>query len=147
MSMAGSFLSAFVLCVERHRNRPTPAPTLIVRGPDEFLRRGLWIGEKPFTGGRGDDDPGDHDRVDEVVGRTAEPTGIVCVGDHLCTRISAAVEVDPPQRGRAREGGDEGADLRAGNAVQVGQGAADDDNRLAKRDQDERLAALGEVAT
>ena len=104
------------------------------------MRQHLLIG-----GGR-HDNPGHHHRMDEVVRGVGQPPGVRRLGDHPCAVLRAAVEVDPPQGDTAGEGRDEGRDRRGGDFLPHRQGLADDDDRLAEGDDDERLAALGEVA-
>ena len=94
---------------------------------------------------RGDDDPGHHHRVDEVVGGPAQPAGVV---EALMTSVLASAERSKYSHHSATEPAN--ATMNAaievrGGVLHPGQGGADDDDRLAQRDQDERLAALGEV--
>ena len=84
--------------------------------------------------------------MDEVVRGTAQPAGVIRAGDHLRRGPGALVEVEPPQPDRAGERDDERRYAGRGDRLHVGQGRPDDDDRLTQRDQDERLAALGEVA-
>ena len=69
-------------------------------------------------------------------------------GDHLGGVARAAVEVQPPQAHDADHRGPKRADLRPGHRrlEQPGQGRADDDDRLAQGDEDERLAPFGQMA-
>ena len=75
----------------------------------------------------------------------AQPARIRGAGDRFGRGFGALVEVQPPQRHRGAERDDEGSDRCRGNRALSGQRRADDDDRLAQRDQDERLAAFGEV--
>ena len=97
----------------------------------------------------GDDDPAHHDRVDEVIGRPADPAGIRRPGDDIGGVVCRTVEVHPPEPYAADDSDQEGGDLGPGQALRClepgGEARADHDDRLADRDQDEALAALGEV--
>jgi hypothetical protein len=81
-----------------------------------------------------------------VVRGTAQTAWVIGSGDLLGCRLGALVEVQPPQGDRGDERDDEPSHPGRGGRIHRGQRGADNDDRLAQCDQDERLTPLGEVA-
>ncbi len=73
------------------------------------------------------------------------PARIVGAGDAVAGALGADVEIDPPHRDAADEGGQEREQGRQAPA-QPGEGGAGDQDRLAQGDDHEQAAALGHVA-
>ena len=104
------------------------------------------VGQRHLVGGRGDDDPGHHDRVQEVVGRAAEPSRVVRGGDDARGLASALRSKYSHHRPTLLVS----ATAKAAISVPVmwarpDSVSPDDHDRLAQRDEHERLAPLGEV--
>ena len=80
-----------------------------------------------------------------VIGRAAQPSGVVRFGDDARGIVRAAVEVDPPDRDRSGERDDEGGNGRGSVAAVLSERRARYHDGLAERDKHEGLASLGEV--
>src|SRR5215467_10448421 len=104
-----------------------------------FCRHGCDCG----VGGRRDDDPRDHDRVDQVIGSPADPSWVLRPRDDGSRLLRGPVEVDPPERDAADYCDHEGRDLGTGERAGIkpgGEAGADHHDGFADRDQDEALA-------
>ena len=105
----------------------------------------MRLGDQQVDADRGRDDPRDDRQVPVGVGVTREATGVVA-GAHRDARVlGGRAEVHPPQRRGLDERDHEAQQHRRRQAGRRS-GRARHHDRLAERDDDEQLAALGEVA-
>ena len=114
------------------------------RQPDA-VQRAPRLGDEQVVADR-DGDDARHDRGVQIgVGVACQPARVLAGAHHQARALGDRAEVQPPQCGGLEERDAEAEDDRGGQAGVRGRRAGDDD-RLAERDDDEALAAVGEVA-
>ena len=105
--------------------------------------RGVGVGDRQLVADRDRDDADDH-RDQGVVADRDDPRGVGGALDRVEADLLGAVEVAPPERDGAGEGG--GEDEQAvGLDRLVGEGVADREHGLAEGDQEEEAEALEQV--
>ncbi len=110
------------------------------------VERVMWFGDQQVGADRGRDDPGDDRQVEVGVGVAGEATGVVTGAQRDARLLAGRAEVQPPQR-RGLDEGDAEAEHDRRSESRGGGGGPGYHDRLAEGDDDEQLAALGEVAS